>query len=339
MPARLGRDPESMLSRFRVKPGMTSGGVFRIHGSTFKLTLLKFDSKIKKMNEVLSVQNLGKYYGKTKAVDGINFAVEKGEVFGFLGPNGAGKTTTIRCMMDFIRPSFGKISALGLESHLDSVQIKAKTGYLSGDVRIYENWTGHEHFKFIESIRGKSKILTKLIKDFDFDPKVKAKKLSSGGKQKLGIIMAFLNEPELLILDEPTTALDPLLQNTVYDYILNFAHNGTTVFMSSHNLHEVQKICSRVGIIKQGEIIAEESIEELRGKKIYVVEATFDGKMKRSDFELDGTEVSKESPESLTLRIKGDINPVISKLHNYKLKDLEVSHATLEDIFMTYYER
>jgi len=303
------------------------------------LTLLEFDLNINRMTQVLSVQNLGKYYGETKAVDGINLSVEKGEIFGFLGPNGAGKTTTIRCIMDFIRPSFGKIAAFNLDSHLDSVQIKAKTGYLSGDVRIYENWTGQEHFRFIESMRGKSKILSKLIKDFDFDPKVKAKKLSSGGKQKLGIIMAFLSEPEMLILDEPTTALDPLLQNTVYDYILNFAREGSTVFMSSHNLHEVQKICSRVGIIKQGKIIAEESVEELRSKKIHVVKATFDSKVSMADFDLSGVEVFKESAGSLTLRIKGDINPVISKMHNYKLKDLEVSHASLEDIFMAYYER
>ncbi|HBG81672.1 TPA: ABC transporter ATP-binding protein [candidate division CPR2 bacterium] len=288
---------------------------------------------------VIEVKNLEKHYGNTKAVQGICFDVEKGEVFGFLGPNGAGKTTTIRCIMDFVRPTAGNISVLELDTQANSEELKGKIGYLSGDVRLYENWTGEEHFEFIQNIRGKSKSLLKLAKDFDYNPKIKVKNLSSGNKQKLGLILAFMSEPEVLILDEPTTALDPLLQNAVYDVIKSFSEKGRTVFMSSHNLAEVERVCSRVGIIKQGKMITTENIQNLKGKKIHVVNVSFAGKFSKSSFKGDGISIQKEVPGGLVLNVKGDINQILREISKYEVKDVEINHASLEDIFLEYYER
>jgi len=213
------------------------------------------------MNVVIEVKNFKKYFGRTKAVDDISFTVEKGEIFGFLGPNGAGKTTTIRCMMDFMRASKGSISILGKDSFIDSVSLKERIGYLSGSVRLYENWTGREHIDFVRKLNGKKDISVDLLHRLDFDPKIKTKKLSSGNRQKLGVIMAFMLEPEVLILDEPTTTLDPIMQHVVYDLLREVTSRGATVFMSSHNLSEVERVCSRVGIIKEGKMMAIKNVK------------------------------------------------------------------------------
>ncbi|MBU1166924.1 ABC transporter ATP-binding protein, partial [Patescibacteria group bacterium] len=162
------------------------------------------------MQPVISVRKLKKHFGKTKAVDGISFNVQKGEIFGFLGPNGAGKTTTIRCLMDFIRPQEGRIEILGQDAHQNAVELKKKIGYLSGQVRLYDHWNGKEHISLVAKLNGNKDIAQKLIKRLDFDTSKKAKTLSSGNRQKLGLIMAFMTEPEVMIFDEPTNALDPL---------------------------------------------------------------------------------------------------------------------------------
>lgn len=215
---------------------------------------------------VIEVKNFTKYFGKTKAVNDISFSVQKGEIFGFLGPNGAGKTTTIRSMMDFIRPTGGHIAILGLDAQKNSVELKRKVGYLSGELRLYKKWTGQDHIDFVKNLHGGEVIAKEISERFDFDPSLKVKSLSSGNRQKLGIVMAFMTQPELLIMDEPTNALDPLLQNEMYELIEEVTQNGTTVFMSSHNLAEVDRVCSRVAIIKEGKIVATESIKNLKKK-------------------------------------------------------------------------
>ncbi len=165
---------------------------------------------------IIEVKNLSKHFGKTKAVDDISFAVEKGEVFGFLGPNGAGKTTTIRCMIDFIRPSSGSITLLGEDSQIGSVDLNKKIGHLSGYVHFYDKWTGQDHIDFVQKLNHITDQPDDLLKRLDFDPTIKTKNLSSGNRQKLGIILALMKQPELLIMDEPTNGLDPLLQHEVY---------------------------------------------------------------------------------------------------------------------------
>ena len=290
------------------------------------------------MPPVIQVKNLKKHFGKVKAVDDISFSVDKGEVFGFLGPNGAGKTTTIRCLMDFIRPTAGQISILGKDAQKETVEVKKNVGHLSGDVHLYDKWTGQTHIDFIRKLNGKHDIANKLIKRFDFDPTRKTKELSSGNRQKLGIILALMFEPPVLIFDEPTNALDPLLQNTVYELMEEATDKGATIFMSSHNLAEVERICERVGVIREGKMMATEDITTLKEKKIYTVKAFFAGEFNEKDFNTNGVHITKKFKNGLTLKVKSDIDQVVKKLSVYKLKDLEIEQASLEDIFLEFYE-
>ncbi|MDP2683765.1 MAG: ABC transporter ATP-binding protein [bacterium] len=286
----------------------------------------------------IEVKNLKKYFKDTKAVDDVSFNVEKGEVYGFLGPNGAGKTTTIRIMMDFIRPTSGSIKILGLDAQKDTVELKKKVGYLSGELRLYKKWTGQEHINFVRNLNGGEDISEEIIKRFDFDPTRKIKTLSSGNRQKLGIIMAFMTKPEVLIMDEPTNALDPLLQNEMYELIGEVAKQGTTIFMSSHNLVEVDRVCSQVAIIKEGKIVTTESIKNLKEKRLYTVTAHFDDSFDKNQFNIDGISITKEIPAGLIMNVKGDVNQVVKLLSQHKLKDLKIEHASLEEIFLEFYE-
>ncbi|PIZ00101.1 hypothetical protein COY62_04430 [bacterium (Candidatus Howlettbacteria) CG_4_10_14_0_8_um_filter_40_9] len=298
---------------------------------------------------VIEIKDLKKYYGKTKAVDGVSFEIKKGEVFGFLGPNGAGKTTTIRCLMDFIRPTEGSISILGKDLREESVFLKSKIGYLPGNVKLYDKWTGKEHISFVESIRGKSRpkadqpladtFAKELTRTFGFDPKKKFKQLSSGNKQKLGLILALMSEPEILIMDEPTLGLDPLLQNTIYEILEKLKEKGTTIFISSHNLPEVERICDRVGIIKDGKMVSVEAVSQLGEKKLHRVQARFAGKYDIADFKKLKIENLEEISGGVIFTVGGDLNIIIKKLFEYKIVDLEVSHATLEDVFLKFYKK
>ena len=287
----------------------------------------------------IEVKNLKKHFGKTKAVDGISFAVAEGEIFGFLGPNGAGKTTTIRCLMDFIRPSEGEITILGMDAHRDTVKIKEEIGYLPGNVKLYDKWTGKEHIDFVESIRGKSEHVAELVKLLEFDPKKRFKSLSSGNKQKLGIILALMHEPKILVMDEPTLGLDPLLQNKIYLLLEEYKKKGTTIFFSSHNLPEVERVCDKVGIIKEGKLVEVASLKELEGKKLHKVEVRFNDKFKASDFKFDGVESVEEIADGIILTVGGNLNPVIRKLAKYDLADIQISHASLEEVFLKFYEK
>ncbi|OGC38071.1 hypothetical protein A2155_01025 [candidate division WWE3 bacterium RBG_16_52_45] len=286
---------------------------------------------------VIKVKNLKKYFENTKAVDGISFDVKKGEIFGFLGPNGAGKTTTIRCLMDLLRPDAGTVTIFGLDARKAAPQLKKKMGYLPGETGFYGNWTGAEHIRFVEKLSRPSPLAKQLVKDFELDAKFKVKNLSSGNRQKLGLILALMKQPELLILDEPTLGLDPLLQNKTYEILQEFAANGTTVFMSSHNLAEVERICWRVGIIKDGKLISVDSVRELKGKKIYNLTARFSQEAPE-DFAMPGVEITKKMPGGVVLRIKGDINPVLEKLKQYELTDIEIAHESLEQVFLEFYK-
>lgn len=289
----------------------------------------------------VEVTNLKKYFGHIKAVDDISFSIEKGECFGFLGPNGAGKTTTIRMMMDFVRPTSGTLSILGMDAKRDSVKLNDVIGYLSSDVHFYDGWTGQDHINFVLHGHGKktdTPILHKLLADFDFDPLRKVKHLSTGNKQKLGIILALVTEPQLLILDEPTRGLDPLLQNTFYEWLHTFRQRGSTIFMSSHNLAEVEHLCDRVGIIKNGKLIAVERLEDIRRKQIHVVTLVTEGKIDATQFALPNVTITAQSDHRIVCKVKGEIQPILTVINQLAIKDLEVTHASLEEAFLEMYD-
>lgn len=288
---------------------------------------------------VIEIKKLKKYFGKIKAVDDVDISIEKGEVYGFLGPNGAGKTTTIRCMLDFLRPTFGEVKIFGKNVSENSAELKKEIGYLSGNVRLYDSWSGENHIKFVESFGGKSNIAKDLSRKLDFDTKMKFRYLSSGNKQKLGLILALMREPKLLILDEPTLALDPLLQNLVHEILLETQKNGTTVFISSHNLSEVDRICGKVGIIKGGKMIASEDIHSLKEKRLHQITVYFSDGARPSDFKVPEVEMAEEIKDGMILRTRGDINLVLKEIVKYPIHDIEISHASLEEIFLEFYQK
>ncbi|MCH7541629.1 ABC transporter ATP-binding protein [Patescibacteria group bacterium] len=288
---------------------------------------------------VISIENLKKSFGKTTAVDGISFDVREGEIMGFLGPNGSGKTTTIRCLMDFLRPDEGKIDILGLDAQKNTTELKNDIGHLSSESTLYNSWTGQEHIDFLEKIRGISRFDEELIDNLKFDPRKKIHALSTGNRRKLAVILALMHQPKLLILDEPTVGLDPLLQNYIYEILKDQTAKGNTVFMSSHNLAEVEKVCDRVIVLKEGKIVAIETISALREKKIYTIYAYFEGAVPKKELTTDGAHLIKELPGGLALKVRGDIKPLLVKLSRHKnLKDVEISHASLEEVFMEFYK-
>lgn len=287
----------------------------------------------------ISVKGLKKYFGEKKAVDGISFEVSEGEIFSFLGPNGAGKTTTIRCMMDFIRPTEGSISLLGRDAQKDSVEIKKQLGYLSGEVRLYDRWTGRDHIEFFKKIVGDGNSADALVDRLGFDPSVRTSTLSSGNRQKLGIILALMANPKIIILDEPTTGLDPLLQHAVYQILSEARHNGATIFMSSHNLSDVERISDRVGIIRAGKMVATESITSLKKKHLYTAHVTFKKKVSKQEIEEPGLEVVSELPTGFDIKVTEDLDRLVKKMAKFHIEDIEIEHAGLEEIFLKYYEK
>lgn len=291
------------------------------------------------MVNVVRIKDLKKHFGKLKAVDGISFDVKKGEIFGFLGPNGAGKSTTIKCLMGFNSPTDGAIQVFGHDMSIDSVEAKKMIGYLSGNVKLYDNWTGWDHIRFFEKVRGKSDIVSDLITRFDFNPNAKFRHLSSGNKQKLGLILALMNRPKLLVMDEPTVGLDPLLQFEIHKVLLEMRDQGTTILISSHNLPEVEKLCDRVAIIKSGKLVAVETIQALSGMKLHKIEVRFSKPHPVGEFNLDGVDNVEQVGNSLIITASGDINPIIKEISKHKVVDIEISHAALEDVFMKFYER
>ncbi len=219
------------------------------------------------MDIVIQTQQLTHRYGKFTAIQDVNLDVRRGEIFGFLGPNGAGKTTTIRTLLDFIRPSAGSASIFGLDARRDSLAIRQRIGYLPSELALWENWTGLEYVRWLEQVRGIGNgylaEAQRLASRLDYDLSRSLKGLSTGMKRKIGLIAALLHKPELLILDEPSTGLDPLMQQVFHEFMREVRAEGRTVFLSSHNLPEVEAICDRVGIIRAGRLEAVETVSDL----------------------------------------------------------------------------
>jgi ABC-2 type transport system ATP-binding protein len=292
---------------------------------------------------VIDVSNLTKTYGRrtqVPAVRDLSFQVEQGETFGFLGPNGAGKTTTIRCMLDLIRPSSGRIEVFGLDARRDSLAIHRRIGYLPGDVRLPGDLTARAFLDRYSRMAGLEPVLLpSLLERFVVPLNRKLKGFSKGMRQMVAILQAFMCDPELVILDEPTSGLDPLGQRAFNEFLLDETQQGRTVFMSSHNLSEVERTCRRVAVIRGGELAAVETIERLRERSGQVVIADFAGSVPESELRAITNVQSVESQRdgSYHLKIAGSIDPVIKALARHTVRRLEVEEAPLEDVFLRFY--
>ena len=287
----------------------------------------------------VAIKDLHKTFGLKRALDGASLVVEQGEVFGFIGPNGAGKSTTIRCLMDFIRPTAGSIQLLGKDAQRDSVSLKAEIGYLSADTNLYPTWTGREHIDFVAQVRGVSRDRARqLMKRLEFDPKPRVHQLSSGNQQKLGLILAMMSSPKLLVLDEPTRGLDPLLQVTFQQLMREYCDQGGTVFMSSHNLPEVEQICTDIAVIRDGKTVANETVESLKAKSAHTVKATLAAKPTLPTLTKAGAEDITVVGTTAIFTVRGDLNPILQVLAKTGVHDLEISHASLEELFRELYK-
>lgn len=284
----------------------------------------------------IKLDGVTKLYSDDRGIKDVSLEVKTGEIFGFLGPNGAGKTTTIRCIMDFIRPQKGVITVVGYDAQKQSVPAKKLIGFLPAESQLYPKWTGRDHLNFYLSSRG-IKNSPNIAKQLDLDLSVQSHKLSTGNRQKLALVLAMLGNPMLVILDEPTKGLDPLLQQEIYEILKDYRRQGGTVFVSSHNLPEVEKICDRVGVIKEGQIVANKSMDDIRAMSIHIVTIISSQHLQLKDFSNPNVSILHHTSKHLILKVKGDLNKVIAATSKYPIKDLEVTHANLEDIFMEYY--
>jgi len=292
-------------------------------------------------SDVIVAKGLTKFYGTQRGVIDLDFSILQGEVFGFLGPNGAGKTTTIRVLMDFMRPTEGQAEVFGLDSHANAIEIKRLVGYLPGEMHLYENLTGIEHLRFLAKFRDGVdwKFVDKLASRLQVDLNKKIKKMSHGNKQKVGLIQAFMHKPKLIILDEPTTGLDPLIQHEFYHLIADTKNQGSTFFVSSHNLPEVEKICDRVGIIREGQLVVVEKIEVLREKALRPLEVHFSQPPKLTDFSgVAGIKDVRVEGNILRCTVVGTLDSFIKKLAKFEVINILSQEPNLEEVFLNFYE-
>ena len=289
---------------------------------------------------VIHTEGLTKHYGSLHALSDLDLEVHRGEIFGYLGPNGAGKTTTIRLLLDLIRPTSGHAHIFGMDVNRESVAVRARIGNLPGELALWNHMTGWELVDYLGGLRGgvDRRYVGELAERLDMDMTRRVKACSSGMKRKLGLIQALMHKPELLILDEPTNGLDPLVQQTFYTLMREVSREGRTVFMSSHNLPEVEHICDRVGILRSGRLEAVERIGDL--KKVYFRWMTLriDGETHPEAFEaLDGVSEVSAHNGTLRFRISGELDPIIKLAAQHHVVDMAYEEPTLETIFLEYY--
>ena len=297
-------------------------------------------------NPVIKLENLTKHYGDIIGIQDLSLEVPEGEVFGLLGPNGAGKTTTIRLILDFIRPTSGKASVFGLSPRSDGTDIRRRVGYLPGDFVTYDHMTGATVTEYFTNLRGSDATkLETLCERYQLDLGRKIGQLSKGNKQKIGLVQAFMNDPDLLILDEPTAGLDPLLQYEFQKMVHEEKAQGKTIFMSSHVMSEVEATCDRVGIIREGELVTIDTVSHLTELSLWTAKITFTQLVPPNTFNnLPGITVTDHTDnQTFTLSISGEgamdtlIKTTAQTATNNPVQTFESQHASLEDAFLKYY--
>ncbi|USN97643.1 MAG: ABC transporter ATP-binding protein [Candidatus Nomurabacteria bacterium] len=288
---------------------------------------------------VLDINNVTKFFGKQKALEDVSLKISKGEIFGFLGPNGAGKSTTIRCITDTIRPNKGSVTIFGKDANKEasSTELKNLIGYVPAEPNLYPNWTVDRHIKFAEHIfKVDSKRSTELKKLLSIDGDRKVGALSTGNHQKLAIILALIHNPMLLILDEPTRGLDPLFRSTLHQLLRDYQARGGTILLSSHDLYEVEELCSKVAIIKDGKIIDDTDLSKLKKVGSHSIKVTFKKSVPK---ELNSLHIEDLTTtiNSASFLLRGDLNKLLEILVKYNVQQLSISSPTLEDIFKEIY--
>ena len=303
---------------------------------------------------ILEVSHLTKIYGRETTIAGrkfgrrvvgardVSFSVRRGEIFGFLGPNGAGKTTTMRSILDYLHIQEGNITVFGMDHHRDALEIRERIGYIPGDLSLYENFTGEELIEYYDGFRPVDREFLKELRSvFRADLSLKVKSLSTGNRQQVGLMLALASKPDFMILDEPTSGLDPLMTASAHRLFKELKAEGKTIFLSSHDLAEVQAVCDRIGIIKEGEMILVEEVENLVSKFLQNVRVSFASDVPDlGDLEAIDSVISAEAEDedTLLLKVSEDINELLRFLTQYELDRLSIEDATLEEIFLQYYQ-
>jgi ABC-2 type transport system ATP-binding protein len=289
---------------------------------------------------VIVTSGLSKDYGSGRGLIGLDLEVERGEVFGFLGPNGAGKSTTMRLLLDLIRPTSGSACVLGLDARRESVEIRRRVGFLPGDLALYSKLTGRVMLDYLAQLRGgvDPHVRNALVERFDADLDRPIRQLSTGNRQKLGLIQAFMHEPELLILDEPIAGLDPLVQQSFHALLAEVSAQGRTVFLSSHTLSEVERVTRRLAILRQGRLVVVDSLENLRKVAMQRLELEFAEPVDADEFRaLPGVKQVHANGRTVTVGFEGSADAVVKAAAAYEVRAIRPREDDLEDIFLRYY--
>lgn len=288
----------------------------------------------------IEVDHLTKKYGTFTAVDDLSLSIEHGEIFGFLGPNGAGKSTTIRTILDLLRPTSGACRVLGLDSRVDAVEIRRSLGFLPADLALYPNLTGRRTIQYLANLRGGVDMarVDALAERFGAELDRKVGEYSSGNRQKIGLILAFMHNPRVVILDEPITGLDPLVQLEFHTLMREHVSAGNTVFLSSHTLSEVERVADRVGFIRRGRLVAVERMSELHEKSLRKVTMEFPSPVPAAAFEsVEGVHDATASENQVTARYEGAMAPLLAVATAHGVLSLTTASVDLDELFLEYY--
>src|SRR5579862_4193021 len=289
---------------------------------------------------VIVTRGLSKDYGSGRGLFGLDLEVGRGEVFGFLGPNGAGKSTTMRLLLDLIKPTSGSARILGLDVGTESCEIRRRIGFLPGDLALYPKLTGRVVLDYLAQLRGgvDRRVRESLVERFDAELDRPIRQLSTGNRQKLGLIQAFMHEPELLILDEPIAGLDPLVQQSFHSLLREVAAQGRTVFLSSHTLSEVERVTQRLAILRRGRLVVVDSLENLRKVAVHRLEIEFAEPIDPGTFRaLPSVRDVDVSGKTVTINFEGSADAVVKAAAAHEVRAIRPREDDLEDIFLRYY--
>jgi ABC-2 type transport system ATP-binding protein len=292
------------------------------------------------MTAAVATHQLTKSYGTARGVMDLDLTVPVGEVFGFLGPNGSGKSTTIRTLIDLQRPTSGTAEVLGFDSRRDSVEVRRRVGYLPGDLHLFDRMSGEDHVAWFSRARGghDDTFAAELVERFDITLDRPVNELSKGNRQKVGLLLAFMHRPELLILDEPTSGLDPLVQAEFEQLLRETVAEGRTVLLSSHSLDEVQRVADRVAIIREGRLVVTDTVDHLRANAPRLMTMTFRDDVDPAVFAgTDGVARAERKGSAIEVELSGEVAPVLQIAIAHGIVDLTARPADLDELFLTYY--